>query len=127
MLGYYKNEELTNEVLQNGWFKTGDYGRMNEKGQLLITGRKKNLIVLENGKNVFPEEIENYIMRIPYVLEVIVKGIENEEGAETGLLAEVFLSQDKIKELQIENVESTLKKIFQMHAYNFLFTKKYHK
>ena len=49
-------------------------------------------------------------MRIPYVLEVIVKGIENEEGAETGLLAEVFLSQDKIKELQIENVESTLKK-----------------
>lgn len=110
MLGYYKNEELTNEVLQNGWFKTGDYGRMNEKGQLLITGRKKNLIVLENGKNVFPEEIENYIMRIPYVLEVIVKGIENEEGAETGLLAEVFLSQDKIKELQIENVESTLKK-----------------
>lgn len=66
-------------------------------------------------------------MRIPYVLEVIVKGIENEEGAETGLLAEVFLSQDKIKELQIENVESTLKKIFQMHAYNFLFTKKYHK
>ncbi len=83
---------------------------MNEKGQLLITGRKKNLIVLENGKNVFPEEIENYIMRIPYVLEVIVKGIENEEGAETGLLAEVFLSQDKIKELQIENVESTLKK-----------------
>ena len=110
MLGYYKNEELTNEVLQNGWFKTGDYGRMNEKGQLLITGRKKNLIVLENGKNVFPEEIENYIMRIPYVLEVIVKGIENEEGAETGLLAEVFLSQDKIKELQIENVESTSKK-----------------
>lgn len=110
MLGYYKNEKLTNEVLQNGWFKTGDYGRMNEKGQLLITGRKKNLIVLENGKNVFPEEIENYIMRIPYVLEVIVKGIENEEGAETGLLAEVFLSQDKIKELQIENVESTLKK-----------------
>lgn len=43
MLGYYKNEELTNEVLQNGWFKTGDYGRMNEKGQLLITGRKKTL------------------------------------------------------------------------------------
>ena len=110
MLGYYKNEKLTKEVLQNGWFKTGDYGRMNEKGQLLITGRKKNLIVLENGKNVFPEEIENYIMRIPYVLEVVVRGIKNEKGAETGLLAEVFLSEDKIKELQIENVEATLKK-----------------
>lgn len=110
MLGYYKNEKLTKEVLQNGWFKTGDYGRMNEKGQLLITGRKKNLIVLENGKNVFPEEIENYIMRIPYVLEVVVRGIKNEKGAETGLLAEVFLSEDKIKELQIENVDATLKK-----------------
>ena len=67
-------------------------------------------------------------MRIPYVLEVIVKGIENEEGAETGLLAEVFLSQDKIKELQIENVESTLKKDISSACLQLpIYKKKYHK
>ena len=110
MLGYYKNEELTKEVLKDGWFNTGDYGRMNDKGQLLITGRKKNLIVLENGKNVFPEEIENYIKRVPYILEVIVRGIKNDKGAETALLAEVFLNEEKVKEMQLTDIEATLKK-----------------
>ena len=110
MLGYYKNEELTKEVLNDGWFKTGDYGRLNEKGQLLITGRKKNLIVLDNGKNVFPEEIENYIKRVPYILEVVVRGIKDDKGAETALLAEVFLNEEKLKEMQIEDVEGVIKK-----------------
>ena len=102
MLGYYKNPELTAEVIQDGWFRTGDYGHMNEKEQLVITGRKKNLIVLDNGKNVFPEEIENYIMNIPYVAEVVVRGIKGENGIETGLLAEVFLSEEKLDEIEIE-------------------------
>lgn len=110
MLGYYKNEELTNEVLIDGWFNTGDYGKINDKNQLLITGRKKNLIVLDNGKNVFPEEIENYILGIPYIQEVVVKGIKDERGIETGLLAEVFLSQEKIEELNITPTEDSIKK-----------------
>ena len=110
MLGYYKNEELTKEAIKNGWFNTGDYGRMNEKRQLIITGRKKNLIVLDNGKNVFPEELENYIMSIPYVQEVIVRGIKNEHNIEHALLAEVFLNSDKVKELNVENIEETVKK-----------------
>lgn len=109
MLGYYKNEEKTKEVFKDDWFNTGDYGNINEKGQLSITGRKKNLIVLNNGKNVFPEEIENYIARIPYVQEVVVKGIE-EEGREVGLLAEVFLNKESVEKLAIENIEETLKK-----------------
>lgn len=109
MLGYYKNEELTKEVLNDGWFNTGDYGNVNSKGQLSITGRKKNLIVLNNGKNVFPEEIENYIARIQYVQEVVVRGIK-EDGREVGLLAEVFLNQETVKSMEIENVEETLKK-----------------
>lgn len=109
MMGYYKNPELTKEVLVDGWFKTGDYGRFNDKHQLIINGRKKNLIVLENGKNVFPEEIENYIMGIPYVQEVVVIGIKNNAGSETGLCAEVFLNADKVKELNITDIQSKLK------------------
>ena len=110
MLGYYKNEKLTNEVLKDGWFNTGDYGRINEKGQLLITGRKKNLIVLDNGKNVFPEEIENYILGISYIQEVVVRGIKDNRGLETGLLAEVFLNTDKVKELETTPTEESIKK-----------------
>lgn len=110
MMGYYKNPELTKEVLKDGYFNTGDYGRFNDKKQLIINGRKKNLIVLENGKNVFPEELENYIMGIPYVQEVVVKGIKNEIGQETGLCAEVFLNEEKLKELEITDSESELKK-----------------
>lgn len=103
MLGYYKQPKLTAECLRDGWFYTGDYGRMNEHGQLYITGRKKNLIVLTNGKNVFPEEIENYIAAIPYVAEAVVYALKNEHGLEDSLCAEVFLSEEKIAELGIEN------------------------
>jgi len=110
MMGYYKNPELTNQVLKDGWFNTGDYGRFNKKNQLVINGRAKNLIVLENGKNVFPEEIENYLMGIPYIQEVIVSGIKNDIGAETGLKAEVFLNEDKLKEFNITDPQASLKK-----------------
>ncbi len=65
MLGYYKDEEKTKEVLKDGWFNTGDYGKVTEKGQVQIVGRKKNFFVLENGKNVYPEEIENYVYAVP--------------------------------------------------------------
>ena len=109
MKGYYKDPERTARVLKDGWFNTEDYGRFNEKHQLIINGRKKNLIVLDNGKNVYPEEIENYILAIPYVSEVIVKGIKNEIGQEIGLCAEVFLNKEKVEELQITNEEETLK------------------
>lgn len=110
MMGYYKDAERTAKVLKDGWFNTEDYGKVNKKGQLVINGRKKNVIVLSNGKNVYPEEIENYILRIPYVLETIVKPIKNEIGQEVALCAEVFLGQEKIQEMQIENVEQQLKK-----------------
>lgn len=110
MKGYYKEPEKTNKVLKDGWFNTEDYGRINEKGQLIINGRKKNLIVLDNGKNIYPEEIENYIMGIPYVKEVLVKASKNAAGQETALIAEVFLDKEKIEEMHIENIKETLKK-----------------
>jgi len=109
MKGYYKDQEKTDRVLKDGWFNTEDYGRMNKKGQLIINGRKKNMIVLDNGKNVYPEEIENYILGIPYVQEVIVKGKKNEIGQEVALIAEVFLNQEKLEELKIENPQEKLK------------------
>ena len=110
MMGYYKDPERTAKVLKDGWFNTEDYGRVNKKGQLIINGRKKNVIVLNNGKNIYPEEIENYVMRVPYIQEAIVKAVKNDQGQEISLCAEVFLNQEKLKELGIENVEETLKK-----------------
>lgn len=99
MMGYYKQPEITKEVLSDdGWFKTGDYGMVNEYGQLIITGRKKNLIVLDNGKNIFPEEIESYIQSIPYVKEVIVYGVKNLDGIEDRIAAEVFLDAEATAE-----------------------------
>ena len=108
MLGYYKDEEKTKEVLKNGWFSTGDYGRMSDLGQLIITGRKKNLIVLTNGKNIFPEEIENYVLKVPYVAEAIVKSAKDKNG-ETSLIAEVFLNSDEVKKLGTINIEKKLR------------------
>ena len=110
MMGYYKEPEKTAKVLKNGWFNTEDYGRINKKGQLIINGRKKNVIVLNNGKNIYPEEIENYVLRVPYVQETIVKAVKNDKGQEISLCAEVFLNEEKVKELGIENIEETLKK-----------------
>ncbi len=111
MLGYYKQPALTAEVMDaDGYFHTGDYGKINNKGQILITGRKKNLIVLDNGKNIFPEEIEGYLAAIPYVQEVVVFGIKNENGVETALGAELYLNADKLAELKIEDAENTLKR-----------------
>ena len=110
MMGYYKDSEKTNRVLKEGWFNTEDYGRFNEKGQLIINGRKKNIIVLKNGKNVYPEEIENYIYKIPYIADAIVKSDKDNNGEEVSLCAEVFLNKEKIEELKFDNVEEQLKK-----------------
>ena len=110
MQGYYKEPEKTAKVLKDGWFNTEDYGKINDKGQLVINGRKKNVIVLNNGKNIYPEEIENYVLRIPYVQEVIVKAVKNDKGQELSLCAEAFLNQEKVDEMQVENIEEQLKK-----------------
>ncbi len=110
MLGYYKMQEATDDVLSDdGWFKTGDYGMINDKEQLIITGRKKNIIVLSNGKNIYPEEIENYIQNIPYIKEVVVYGMKNEHGEETKLCAEVYLNPEKLEELAITDPPTSLK------------------
>ena len=74
MLGYYEDEEETNKVMIDGWFHTGDLAYRDKEGFIFITGRKKNVIVLKNGKNVYPEEIETLVLGLPYVSEVMVFG-----------------------------------------------------
>ncbi|MBR3767440.1 MAG: AMP-binding protein [Clostridia bacterium] len=79
--GYYKDEEATKASFEDGWFKTGDYGRTDEEGRLYVVGRKKNLIILDNGKNVFPEEVESYYMEaVSYLHDVVVFEAEKEVG-----------------------------------------------
>ena len=80
MKGYFGDEEATREVMRGAWFCTGDYGYIDDDGYIFITGRKKNVIVLENGKNVFPEEIEEYLDRIDLIKECVVVGRRGEDG-----------------------------------------------
>ncbi len=99
MLGYYKKPEATAEAIVDGWLYTGDFGYLNEKGQLLITGRKKNIIVLSNGKNIFPEEIEAYIEKILYVKEVVVYEIDN--NGQPALCAEIYPDKELMGESDV--------------------------
>lgn len=82
MKGYYKDPESTAEAFEGEWFKTGDMGCLSSKGYLYITGRKKNLIVLKNGKKIAPEEIESYLQGAPLIREVIAHGAPSGESTD---------------------------------------------
>ncbi|MBR0231487.1 MAG: AMP-binding protein [Clostridia bacterium] len=97
MIGYYNSEEATvASFTEEGYFKTGDFGYVNEKGYIFITGRKKNIIVLQNGKNVYPEEIEEYLEKIEEIKECVVVG-RTKEGGEVVLTALIYPDFDKFK------------------------------
>ena len=97
MLGYYNNEKATKEVLKDGWFSTGDYGYLDEDGFLYITGRKKDVIVLRNGENVYPQEIEALINKLPYVKESLVFQ-RGQSKTDTMLCAKIVYDVDAIKD-----------------------------
>lgn len=108
--GYFKNEEATADVFQDDWFKTGDLGYIDKDGFLYITGRKKNLIVLSNGKNVSPEELEDYFYSLEYIKEIIVYQINDQIEAEIYFGNEDVGLLKKQLEKDLININSKLPK-----------------
>ena len=108
MLGYYENEEATKAVLQNGWFYTGDLGYFDEDGFLFLTGRQKDVIVLKNGKKVFPEELEMLVDKLEEVEESFIYGLPQKGDKNDPLIAlEVVYTKEAIK----DKTEEELKQI----------------
>lgn len=87
MLGYYEDEEETNKAITDGWFHSGDLGYINDEGYLFLTGRCKNLIITGNGKNVYPEEIETLVNKIPYVNESMVYATQDPRDEKEQIIA----------------------------------------
>lgn len=107
MLGYFGNEEATAEVFtEDGWFRTGDVGCMDADGYIYITGRKKNIIILSNGKNIFPEEIEEHLYTSPLIGECVVIGRKNSAG-DTRITAVIYPSDEAV-ELEGKSEEEKL-------------------
>lgn len=128
MLGYYDDEDATNEVLIDGWFHTGDLAYFDEEGYLFITGRKKNVIVMKNGKNVFPEEIENLINILPYVSESMLFTRNKHSDVvlwlkvvyETSYLKENNITVDELEERfqkDLDEINDTMPAVKRVHKY----------
>ncbi len=111
MKGYWNRPDATAAVLKDGWFHTGDLGYFDSGGNLFITGREKDVIVLSNGKNVYPEEIESYYLKSPYIKEIGVMALETEPGNPTSerLYAVVVPDFDVLKERKIVNAKEVIR------------------
>lgn len=99
MMGYFEDEEATNEVVHDGWFNSGDIGYMDKDGYVFVTGRSKNVIVTQNGKNIYPEEIELLLSKIPEIQECMVYGKEVEGEKELIISAKVIPNMEEIEKL----------------------------
>ena len=112
MLGYYQDREATSDAITaDGYFKTGDYGKLGPKGEIYITGRKKNLIILSNGKNVYPEEIESEFIAVPGVIDIVVYEGQSKRGLMYNtIVAEIFPDEEYIKKNAITDIYAHLNK-----------------
>ena len=112
MLGYYENEEETKRVIRDGWFYTGDLGYMDKDGFIFLTGRQKDMIVLKNGKKVFPEELETLINRLDLVEECIVYGMPDEKDKnDLKLSVKIVYNKEVAKEQYPNATEDELRKV----------------
>ncbi len=121
MLGYFKDEEATKDAItSDGYFKTGDYGKLGKRGEIYITGRKKNLIILSNGKNVYPEEIESEFTSVPGVIDIIVYEGQSKRGIMYNtIVAEIYPDMEYIEKNSITDIEAHLRKYvdeYNLHA-----------
>ena len=110
MLGYYNDEKKTKEAFKDGWFRTGDYGYIDDDGFIFITGRKNDIIVLKNGKNVYPQELELLISKLPYVAENMVYSRE-ENKTDTALVAKIVYNKEVMEKNYSDKKESDYEKI----------------
>lgn len=110
MLGYYENEEATKKVMKDGWFSTGDYGYIDKKGFLYICGRKNDIIVLKNGKNIYPQELEFLLNQLEMVEESMVFA-RNKTSMDTTLCAKIVYNPETMQNLYGEKNEEEIKEI----------------
>src|SRR6478609_577917 len=111
MKGYYNRAEATAETLRDGWLYSGDLGYQDERGNLFITGRKKEIIVLSSGKNIYPEELEAQYMRSPFIKEICVMGLVNRPGEPFSerLHAVIVPNFDVLRERKIVNAREVIR------------------
>lgn len=110
MLGYLDDEEATREAFEGEWFKTGDLGFMDKDGYLHFTGRCKNLIVLKNGKNIMPDEIESLLHQSKYIAECMVKESNNDENGAESIMAIIYPDPAATKGMSTSEIISTIQK-----------------
>lgn len=120
MMGYYKMPEETSQALEDGWLKTGDLGYIDSEDYVFITGRKKNLIILANGENVSPEELENQLNHSPLVKEVLVR------EAEHVIEAEIFPNYEYAEKAGISNIPQQLQELIDQENQNMPVYKRIH-
>jgi long-chain acyl-CoA synthetase len=110
MKGYWNRPDATAAVMQDGWFLTGDLGYFDSKGNLFLTGRKKEVIVLSNGKNVYPEEIEAHYMKSPYIKEIAVMGLEGKAGEDRDRLHAVIVPNfEELRKRKVVNAKEVIR------------------
>jgi long-chain acyl-CoA synthetase len=109
MQGYYKNPDATSAVIRDGWFYSGDLGRLDERGNLFITGRQKEVIVLPNGKNIYPDEVETHYLECPCIQEIAVIGVHSEQERGEKLHAIIVPNFDYLKKKKIANTREVLR------------------